>query len=251
MLREMSDLVKSCFSHFAFRLSALLALALIPAAANVAEPAAKFDRTYTPQGSAHLRVININGEINIYTWDRKSISVKAAADPRVSISDEVRGSDITVRVRQSLRPGRANFVVFAPTGASISLSNVMGNIGIQGVRGHIRVDSFDSDVRLTAIRAPSIEVKVVTGDIHFEGDLQRDGAYSFQSMKGDLDISLPGGTPFNLTARAFSEKINLGEFMNNFSGSSRGAKGMSGAYRGGGARLTLTTYSGRILFHKR
>jgi hypothetical protein len=247
----MSDLVKRRFHPLAFGLSALVAILLIPASSSAAQRAGKFENTYTPTGSAHLRITNITGEIEVSTWERKSISLKAVTAPSVTITDEVSGNDIMVRVKPSLRPGRANFVVFAPPGTSISLSSVMGNIAIRGVTGHIRVKSFDSDVRLAGVRAPSIDVRVTTGDIHFEGDLQSDGAYSFQSMKGDLDISLPGGTSFNLTARAFSEDINLGEFMHNFSGLSRAHKGMSGTYLRGGARLSLTTYSGRILFHKK
>lgn len=247
----MTDLVKRRLNPFRFLLAVFTATLLIPAASSAAEPAPKFERTYTPQGNAHLKITNINGGIEVSTWDRKGISVKAIADPSVSISDEMSGDDISIKVKPSLRPKRVNFVVFAPPGTSFSLYNVMGDVSIQGVTGHIRVNSFDSDVNLASIRAPSVDVKVTSGHIHFDGDLLSDGTYSFQSMKGDLDITLPGGTPFNLTARAFSEDINLGEFMPNISGLNRGAKGMSGSYLRGGPRLTLTTYSGRIMFHRK
>ncbi len=101
------------------------------------------------------------------------------------------------------------------------------------------------------VSSPADEVIVTRGDIVSDGELHEGGAYSLQSMRGDLDVTLPAATPFNLNARALSENINLGSFLSSLSGSSRGPKGVSGTYLKGGSRLTLTAYAGRILLHKK
>ena len=161
------------------------------------------------------------------------------------------GNDIEISVKRNLRLARADFEILAPPETAITVKNYVGEIEIKNIDGHISINSIDSSVHLFNIDSPAVDVRVTTGDIYFDGRLHEGGAYSFQSMKGDLDITLPSGTPFNLNARALSENINLGSFMNSLTGSSRGPKGVAGTHLRGGARLTLTSYAGRILLHKK
>jgi DUF4097 and DUF4098 domain-containing protein YvlB len=238
----------------AFSLRAVLVLsgcACLLIATCWGAPSANFERNYTPQGTAHLKLSNINGDVYVRTWNKKTLNVRASAASWVTIEDEVTGDEISVSVKRSLRLGRADFEVFVPAETSVSLKNMMGKIEVQGVSGHLSVDSFDSDVRLTAISSPSVDVRVTTGDVSFDGQLQADGSYTFQSVKGDIDVTVPGASSFTLNARALSENINLGDFLSNLSGLNRAAKGISGTYLRGGPRLNLTTYAGRILLHKK
>ena len=211
----------------------------------------RFERTYTPQGPAHLTISNVNGTIRVVAWDKKTISARANAAPSVVIEDQVMGNDIEIGARRNLRLGHADFEVSAPPETALTIKNYVGEIELKGFNGHVSVTSIDSNVHLINIDSPAVDVRVTTGDIYFDGELHDGGAYSFQSMKGDLDITLPSGTPFSLNARALSENINLGSFVNSLTGSSRGPKGVAGTHLKGGARLTLTSYAGRILLHKK
>jgi DUF4097 and DUF4098 domain-containing protein YvlB len=211
----------------------------------------RFERTYAPQGPAHLRISNFNGTIHVTGWDKKTISVRANADPDVTIQEEVAGDDITITVKRNLRLRRSDFEVFAPANTSVSLKSFTGDIDVSGIAGHVSINSIDSSVRLVGLKSPSVDVKVTNGDIYFDGQLYDGGAYSLQSIKGDIDVTLPGATPFNLNARALSENINLGGFLNSLTGANRGAKGVSGTYLNGNSRLTLTAFAGRILLHKK
>ena len=239
----------------AFRLSFFaftLAYIFLPTGANATEPFTKFDRTYTPQGPAHVIISNTTGDIIVSSWHKKTVQVRANAAPSVMIQDKVSGDEISISVKRDIiRMGRADFEVFVPENTSISIKNVMGRIEVQGVTGHVTVDTIDSDVRLTGVHGPSVDVKVTSGDISFDGDLEGEGPYSLQTLKGDLDVSLPESTSFNLVARALSENINLGAFISSMTGTNRGPKSISGTYQKGGARLSLTTYLGRIMLHKK
>lgn len=215
------------------------------------EPGPKFERTYTPRGTAHLTISNINGTIRVSSWDRKTVAVRANAGPSVSIEDYVSGNDITVTVKRDLRLGRADFEVFVPPETSVTLKNYMGDIEVRKVAGHLSVNSFNSHIRLIDINCPSVDVKVTGGDIFFDGQLHGGGNYTLQTIKGDIDVTVPEATSFDLNARALSENITLGEFISSLSRSARGPKGISGTYLSGGARLTLTAYAGRIVLHKR
>ena len=216
-----------------------------------AEPYSGFERSYSPQGPATLTISNINGDISVAVWNRKTISVRAIAPSFVAIEDQVSGNDISVSVKKSLRVGKATFEISLPAETSLSLNNIMGRVQVQGVSGHLTVNSFDGDVRLIDVRAHSVDVKVTTGSIFFDGDLQGSGTFSLQSVKGDIDITLPGSTSFSLVARALNENINLGEFASSLSEGSRGLKGITGTYLKGGPRLSLTTFNGRILLRRK
>ena len=234
----------------ALRSSIALALFACVSLAS-AESAGKFDRTYAPQGAARLTISNFNGTIHVTGWDKKTISVRANADPAVVIQDEVVGDDIAIRVKRDFRLRRSDFEVFAPPDTSITLRSFMGDIEVNGVAGHVSINSIDSNVRLVGLNSPSVDVKVTSGDVYFDGRLHDGGSYNLQSIKGDIDVTLPGSTSFNLNARALSENINLGAFLNSLTSSTRGAKGVSGTYLNGNSRLTLTAFAGRILLHKK
>lgn len=216
-----------------------------------ADSQSRFERTYSPQRPAHLLISNVNGTISVVSWDRKTIHVRASTASYVSIEDRVSGDDITISTRRNLRMGRAEFEVSVPPETSLTIKNIVGNIELRGITGHVSVQSIDSDVRLVKVNSPAVDVLVTSGDVFFDGELHEGGSYSLQSIKGDLDVTLPSATPFNLNARALSENINLGSFLSSLTGSSRGPKGFSGQYLKGGCRLTLTAYAGRILLHKK
>ncbi|HWP42611.1 MAG TPA: DUF4097 family beta strand repeat-containing protein [Blastocatellia bacterium] len=229
----------------------LIALASLAINASSYERHASFERTYTPRGPAHLTISNINGSIRVKAWNKKTIHVRAKGPSSRSIEDHTFRNEISITVRRALRLDRVDFDVSVPAETSLSLKNVIGKIEIEGVHGHLTVNSFDSDVRLVGIQSPSVDVKVTSGNVYFDGELQSGGIYSLQSMRGDIDVTIPSASSFSLNARAMSENINLGGFLPNMGGITRWAKGITGTYHQGGPRLTLTTYAGRILLHKK
>src|SRR5262249_58579324 len=93
------------------------------------------------------------------------------------------------------------------------------------------------DVHLMGISSSSLDVKVTSGDVYFDGELHEGGSYALQTMKGDVDVTLPKGASFNLNARALSENINLGSFVTGLTGGDKSFKGISGTPLRGGPRL--------------
>lgn len=231
---------------------ALLACLSLFAGVVRAETTGKFEKTYAPRGAAQLTLSNVNGTIHVKGWEKRTISVRSNAESAVAIQDEVMGDDIRITVKRDLfRLRRSDFEVFVPINTSVVLKSFMGDIEVTGISGHVSVNSIDSNVRLIGLNSPSVDVRVTSGDVLFDGQLQEGGSYNLQSFKGDIDVSLPAETSFSLNARALSENINLGAFINNLSRSSRGAKGISGTHLNGNSRLTLTAFAGRILLRKK
>lgn len=229
----------------------MIGCALLLSSIVAAEPPQRFDRTYAPQGEAHLTISNFNGDIVVTAWNKRIISVRANTAASVSVTDQVNGDHITISVKKSFRFGRADFEVSVPEGTSLALKNLMGKIVVRGVTGYVSVDSFDGAVSLYDIRSRSVDVKVTNGSIYFDGELSEAGTYTLQTIKGDVDVRLPASSAFQLNARAMSENINLGDFLSSLTGTTKGAKGISGTHLRGGPRLSLTTYTGQILLHKK
>ena len=235
---------------------ARLTLALTPmmaaaalAGSSGAEPAPRFNKTYPVSTAAHLAILNVNGDVKVTTSNKSEIVVAVVDGPAITVQDHVAGNSIEVWVKHGLRLGRANFEISMPADTSINLKNIMGRISIWGVNGDVNVNALNGDVRLVAVRSPSVDVKVISGDIFFDGELGGEGPFCLQSMKGDVDVTLPASTPFNLNARALKEHISLGGFP--FSFSSQQSKAITGSHSRGGPKLNLTAYDGRIILHRK
>src|SRR6185295_16993401 len=91
-------------------LAMLSCLALFPRAAT-AEPTARFERTYSPRGTAHLTISNVNGTIRISAWEKRTILVRANLAPAVDIDEREAGDNILIAVKRSFRVGRADFEI--------------------------------------------------------------------------------------------------------------------------------------------
>jgi hypothetical protein len=208
----------------------------------------RFERTYYPQGLAHLTLSNLRGEITVTAWKKKEVWIRATPS-HAPIEDRVDGHNIEVAVRTRRPVSVVNFEVRVPPQTSVTLNNKLGKIKIKGLTGHIDVDAFEGNIYMTDVQSPSIEVKVIGGDIFFDGDFTGSGPYAFQSMKGDIDLTLPSTTPFQFAARALKEKINVGDFqLNQFN---QKPKAIDGNHLKGGPKLVITAYDGSIILHKR
>jgi hypothetical protein len=210
-----------------------------------------FERNYALQGAAHLSVSNTVGDIRCVAWNKPSINVRATTRHPSLIADQVFGDEIVITVRRQIKPIRVDFEISAPPDTSVVLKTFFGTVELRAVKGHVSASTIDGDVRLANVSSSSLDVKVTSGDIYFDGTLSDGGSYSLQTMKGDVDVTLPKGTPFNLSARALSENINLGDFGFALTGGNRSSKGVSGTHLRGGPRLTLITYAGRIIMHNK
>jgi hypothetical protein len=218
---------------------------------NTANATAKFDRIYNPKGNAHLTISNVNGSITVAAWSKKSVMVSAINEPSAIIEDQMIGDTIKLSVKKAQRPGKVDFLIYVPAETALALNNYMGRIEVRGVHGDINIKSYDSEVHLVDVHIPSADVNVTTGDIFFDGDLTGTGPYSFQTLRGDLNVTLPAKTPFQLSTRALSENINLGDFLNSLTATNKAPKEISGTHLKGGPQLKLITFAGRILLHKK
>jgi hypothetical protein len=212
------------------------------------DTSSRYVRSYPAPVATHLTIENAEGDISLTSWARREIVIRATSIYSITAVDQVQGPAINFAVKYpKMKP--VDIEIFAPVDTSVGIRSKMGKVNVRGITGHLSIDAIDGDIHLVGIRSPSIDVNVFKGDIYFDGELSGQGPYTLQSMNGDIDVSIPGGVAFDLLARALTEKINISGFS--LSPRNEDRKSVRGKHEGGGPRLALTTYAGRILLHKK
>lgn len=129
------------------------------------------------------------------------------ADVRMAIAGSQTG-DISIR-------GVSNAVEVGSVAGRISLRDSMGRTSVTSVGGGIEIlnmrplspgdlleaVSVSGDVILDDISHTHLNARTVTGNVHLTGSLARGGRYEFRTMSGDVVLTLPSDSSFNLSAR--------------------------------------------------
>lgn len=219
----------------------------------------RFSRTYPASRNVRLQLTNRTGTVVVEGWDRNEVAIAAYMEaPAADIAPQNISGTIVINVvkdnQGKSEVGNVNFVVKVPYSSSVDIETKMGNLSVANVRGalvraHI---SSEGDITLTNIYAGAVSAENVIGDIFFDGDIQREGAYRFTSTRGNINLRIPFNSSFRLVATAPSTRnIALGEFSNgsmNFVSENRRVIGKMGD---GSASITVTNQRGSISFIRR
>jgi DUF4097 and DUF4098 domain-containing protein YvlB len=98
-------------------------------------------------------------------------------------------------------------------GGQISVANSTGSFKLHGVGGSIDVrdlapasgadvleaSSVGGDVSVNRVTHQRVRVATISGEMDYSGALARGGQYSFESMSGELSLSLPANSSFRLS----------------------------------------------------
>lgn len=192
----------------------------IPSQASVKVKSVSGDITLVEIGGA-VEVDAVSGDIDVMKADR-GVDCKA-------VSGDLELKDIT---------GNAD------------LNTVSGDITLEGLKGSLDVETVSGDVEMRGIsQAKVVKGKVLSGSIDYQGDIHPEGKYSLKSHSGRIEMLLPSDSAFELEATTFSGKI-VSDFDITVSGKIS-KKQLQGIVGGGGASVTLKTFSGNIYLKKK
>lgn len=219
----------------------------------------KFSKTYPVVKNVGLIIVNRTGTTTVRGWDRDEVRIQAWLDkPLAKILPKNQSGLISIDVVKSNQGrdevGDVNFVVDVPYSASVNVETRIGNLNVDNVHGnYVRAYvSSEGDVTLTNIGANGVTAKNVIGDMFYDGLLQTNGTYRFNSTSGNINIRIPLDSDFSLVATAPSTRnISLGSFSNTsmrYVGTGRRVVGKVG---NGSASLEVTNQQGSISFIRR
>ena len=130
------------------------------------------------------------------------------------------------------------------------LACVSGDVTAENIRGAVEADTVSGSVKLLGISdADVVKGKTMSGNTIYHGDISSTGRYALEAHSGNVEITIPSGSAFDLTASTFSGTIKT-EFEVMMSGK-LSKKKISGSVNGGGADVKLKTFSGNIILKKK
>ncbi len=193
-----------------------------------------------------VSVVNINGDIDISTWDRDAVELSGELGDGSELVFEARGGNVRVEVEVEERqnwggPEPTDLVLRIPRRAEIDVTGVSSDIRIDGAGGAtLSAETVSGDVEARG-EVERLELTAVSGDVEFAGRALRttvenvSGDVELDGLEGELEVSLVSGDVF-LDGGAF----DLGRFE-----SVSGTLELSMEVRDGG-RLSVETMSGDV-----
>jgi DUF4097 and DUF4098 domain-containing protein YvlB len=131
------------------------------------------------------------------------------------------------------------------------------NVRAADEREEFIASSTSGDVRLEGIAHARVEGRTVSGSVRFAGRIVEGGIYSLKTTSGDVTLSVPADSSFNVKALV----VAGGEIITDFEVSAaegtkkaitKLSKGLlAGRVGAGGAEVSLSSFSGTVYLRKR
>ena len=157
-------------------------------------------------------------------------------------------------------------------GGEITVVNSQGAIKVHSVGGDIEVHdvrprapgdvcevgNVGGDITLAQISQSQVKVSTVGGDVNFNSPLAHGGRYNFQTISGDLSLTLPPDSSFRLNATLQGEVDS--DFPLKYSSSNveetdnavrHVPQRIEATYGTGDALITLSSFNGSIQLRKK
>ena len=269
------------------RLALVLLLALVPALVRAqttsqqsANPNRMIVRLSHPSQPGRIRLQMLGGNITVRGYSGNEVIIESAGEHtrEAGVPEEARGmrrltqpaglgadeDNNVVTIHTGLEPKNIDLQV--PANSVLSLKTLTGNIHVQGVFGELDVESSNGGITLDQVGG-SIVAHALNGSI--TGNVVRldaDKPFSFSTLNGRIDVTLPGSMHANLNMRSDQGDIYLdqGFDFKSLATSSGGiskseSNGMRklkmdntihGAINGGGVEINIRSFNGTILVHK-
>ena len=192
--------------------------------ADVVARSTSGDVTIDAQNATRVRATAVSGDVVVRGTVQQSVEAEA-----VSGDVEIRASTPEVRAK-----------------------TVSGDLLMQGVSGRVTAASTSGSAMIRDSRIQFGSFESVSGDLVFDGELQRGAAFNVQTHSGNIEMRLPGSSAAEFEARTFSGRIvsELGGTVERTSARGPGQELRFTAGAGGGM-IALKTFSGDVRLVRR
>ena len=247
------------------RLLALAALVFIAANLGRADNYSSretFTRTgeFNPSGEVTLE--NINGDVDIHTWDKNEILIEgeksAASDEELKLIDlsiDLTSARAVIKVRLPKRPGSfffgnnirgaVRFKLTLPASAVLAkIASVNGAVTLSGVNGSVHGETVNGSIHATGLGG-DVSLETVNGSIKAKitnGRPQQ--KLRFETVNGQITVTLPRDAGFQLHSSVVNGSIDCDFPLE--SGKSKHGRTLSGKIGDGRASLDAQTVNGSI-----
>jgi DUF4097 and DUF4098 domain-containing protein YvlB len=188
--------------------------------------------------SGDVRVTNVNGDLRA---ESTSGDIVTSNVRRIRLAKSISGDvDIAEAASDDLRA-----------------ESVSGEVIMRNVKARVlSLEAVSGDVRLTDIDAERVQSRSVSGNVEYAGRLAPNGRYDLQTHSGSVRVTPANAQGFEFEARTFSGSFRS-DYPTTIQGDSLaprrgpGNRAVRGSIGGGGAMLTLQSFSGNITIVRR
>ncbi|HEX5073601.1 MAG TPA: DUF4097 family beta strand repeat-containing protein [Gemmatimonadaceae bacterium] len=149
-----------------------------------------------------------------------------------SVSGDIRGSQLDGDVRSE---------------------SVSGTIEIRDVSGPVRAETTSGDISLLGVTSRNAFATTVSGEVEYDGTVDKDGRYEFHSHSGDIRLEIPESSSAQFSVETFSGSLDS-EFPITLQPGQRSTgrpRRFEFTLGSGSARITAESFSGDIVLARR
>lgn len=177
--------------------------------------------------------------------------VRAAVEAR-STSGDVDVSDAADKVTIESVSGD---VMGRRLAGDIRAMTTSGDVTLRELSGDIQAGSVSGEVSVTATQSKDLRIETVSGDVEYEGTIDRAGRYELTSHSGGIHIVVPQNASASLSLETFSGELDSDfpitiQPSGDGGGRGRSSRRLDFSLGGGGARVIVETFSGDITLEK-
>lgn len=187
---------------------------------------------------AHLRVETVSGRVKVHKMGGSLDIRTVSGDIEVlTAKNGVRCKTVSGDIHLEEIVGNAD------------LKTTSGKISVEGIKGSVKAETVSGNIKLEAFsHAEEVEMESISGNIRLRGELSPGGIYEINSHSGNVEMSIPSDSNFELRVETFSGDMQC-DFDLKISGKTDRKK-LQGVVGKGGASLILSSFSGNIRITK-
>lgn len=189
-------------------------------------------RVWIKTASADIQVADVTGGLDAYSV---SGTVRVSGGGGEVYAESMDGNvEVSAASRWVRAKTATGSITLRVDGGDVTASSVSGNIVVAG--GRFERARFES----------------VTGDIRFEGDLDRGGGFTFETHGGTVELRLPGTVAATFDVATFHGQIT-NELARTVAQPARTGTGRTLVFEAGpgGAQVTVRSFKGNVVLRRR
>ena len=129
----------------------------------------------------------------------------------------------------------------------IHIDAMSGRVEVTGADGEITVDNTSGPTTLTDIRSSAVRIESVSGQVRYQGTIERTGRYDFESHSGNITLTLPPSAGALLELSTYTGSLDT-DFPITLQRTASGREEKQLQFRlgTGDARISAESFSGNI-----
>lgn len=131
--------------------------------------------------------------------------------------------------------------------------SVSGTVEIRDASGPVRAETTSGDISLLGVTSANVFATTVSGEVEYDGTVEKDGRYEFHSHSGDIRLGIPESSSAQFSVETFSGALDS-EFPITLEPGQRSTgrpRRFEFKLGSGSARITAESFSGDIALGRR